>query len=181
VNKNIRFALLSFCALILFMGLLFWGYLNPKTSQPPTSSQLLNTAEIFVENEKGESLSLSQSLGSADRPLYLSFWATWCAPCLKEIPLILKSAVATKARLVFISLDSGSFLDRQRKVNEWRKNYAVDIQTLFDFKGDLSEFFEISALPRNILLSQEGKVLWSFEGLMDERTLKTAVEKLDGL
>ena len=59
-----------------------WARLKPKTL-PPEAVQALWTAEFDQPN--GEVLRLSQFQG---KPLVLNFWATWCTPCVEEMPLL---------------------------------------------------------------------------------------------
>jgi thiol-disulfide isomerase/thioredoxin len=59
-----------------------WARLKPK-ALPPEATQALWSAEFDQPN--GEVLRLSQFQG---KPLVLNFWATWCTPCVEEMPLL---------------------------------------------------------------------------------------------
>ena len=59
-----------------------WTRLKPK-ALPPEAAQALWTSEFDQPN--GEVLRLSQFQG---KPLVLNFWATWCTPCVEEMPLL---------------------------------------------------------------------------------------------
>jgi len=51
---------------------------------------------------------LAEYIKQSDRPLVVNFWATWCAPCIEEIPYFqeeVKKYAAQKAELVLVSLD----------------------------------------------------------------------------
>jgi thiol-disulfide isomerase/thioredoxin len=64
-------------------GLGLWRALNPP---PPALSQAEQALwALSFERPQGGTLHLKEALG---QPLLLNFWATWCPPCIKEMPLL---------------------------------------------------------------------------------------------
>jgi len=73
----------------------------------PLSAQQIRKVKI------GE---VEEYIKKTDHPLVISFWATWCAPCVEEIPYLqesVKKAFAKKVELILISLDFASFYPKK--------------------------------------------------------------------
>ena len=107
----------------------------------------------------------------------LEFWATWCGPCVKQVPH-LKELNAKYAplgvRLISVSLDDNrgdaiTFI-RQNGMN-W--GHAMDNEQ----GGELSDVFGVSGIPHAFILSPEGEVLWRGHPASIDEPLKTAFEE----
>lgn len=115
--------------------------------------------ELSMESLDGTEVSLSDYKG---KYVFLDFWATWCVPCLKEIPIIEEWREKSEDRRDKIEIVSISLDDNREK---WEaavaKKEMNGIQLIDDdaFQSKISQVFEISALPRFILIGPEGTVL----------------------
>ena len=82
---------------------------------------------------------LEQYIQKSERPLVITFWATWCAPCLKEIPWFeeqVKKHADKNAELLLVSLDFAKSYPKQ--VNDFvkKKNYAATMFWLDETNAD---------------------------------------------
>ncbi len=94
----------------------------------------------------------------------LNLWATWCAPCVKELPSLdrLQAAMAAEGvRVVALSVDRGGaaqvqpFLDRLEVRN---------LTVLLDPKADSMKALEVRGLPTTLLLDGDGREIARMEG-----------------
>jgi len=111
------------------------------------------------------------------RVVLLDFWATWCAPCLAELPRLKKlhkQYGREDFEIIGISLDT---LDR-RTFNSWVRRNSITWPQVHEgrgYNGDLARRFEVEKLPVTVLLDRNGDVAGrDFRG---ER-LESAVRKL---
>lgn len=110
-------------------------------------------------NINGERTSLVDLKG---KYIYIDVWATWCTPCLKEIPALKKlQSKYQKSNIVFLSIS----LDKMKDIEKWKK-MVIDkemegIQLLADNEFDSSfiKAYNIYSIPRFILLDPEGKII----------------------
>ncbi|GAA3651077.1 TlpA family protein disulfide reductase [Flavivirga jejuensis] len=113
------------------------------------------------EKHSGGTLSLDDLKGQY---VYIDVWATWCVPCIKEIPDLKRVEKAYHGKnIVFLSIS----IDEAKNHDKWKtmvKNKDLGgIQVIAD-KGGKSQFLEdyfISSIPRFILLDPEGKIVSS--------------------
>jgi thiol-disulfide isomerase/thioredoxin len=117
------------------------------------------------------SLQLSSLRG---HPVLIDLWATWCSPCLEEMPLI--DHIFRKTRdtgLVVVGLDydqdSNTAVDFLK-----RKSYGWA-----DYHDDLKRpEFPHNGIPLHVLIDAEGKIVYCQNGANDERGLVSAVRQL---
>jgi thiol-disulfide isomerase/thioredoxin len=120
--------------------------------------------DVTFSNEDGEQTSLAELSG---KPMLVNLWATWCAPCVKELPTLGRLAKAQQKdgplQVVAISQDSGphpsvvTFLDSK----------APELEPYQDPKMALSGKLGAEVLPTSILFDAQGKEVWRYVGDLD--------------
>jgi thiol-disulfide isomerase/thioredoxin len=115
---------------------------------------------------------------SRGRVVVLDFWATWCAPCLAEIPW-LRRARETFGHERFEVLGVNLDVSDQRVVTAWLNRQRVDWPQLRDgrgYNGDLARQFAVTSLPKSLLVDRDGRVV--AVNLRGERLLAAVGELL---
>ena len=86
----------------------------------------------------------------------LEFWATWCAPCIADIPLLNKLADSLDASKVqFIAVDD----EEPARVEEFLKTHPISGWVGFDTTGRVFERYEVSSRPRTVIVGPDGRVV----------------------
>jgi len=109
---------------------------------------------------KGGERSLADFKGQA---VLLNLWATWCVPCLKELPTLdrLEHEWAEKGLVVLpLSLDTQPY----EKVRAFLDTSKLDLPHLAIDRGDISESLQGNALPITFLINRDGKIIAHFAG-----------------
>ncbi|MEP3837703.1 MAG: TlpA disulfide reductase family protein [Algibacter sp.] len=119
-----------------------------------------NPSPVFTDfvNHAGGTTSLSDLNG---KYVYIDVWATWCGPCLREIPALKKVEKQYHGKNVeFVSVS----IDVENAHEKWR-NMVTDkelggIQLLADaaWKSDFVQAYQISGIPRFILIDPNGNI-----------------------
>ncbi len=111
------------------------------------------------ESVDGKTISLSDLKG---KYVYIDVWATWCGPCIKQVPYLkaLEERYHDEA-IVFVSIS----VDKEKVKNTW-KQFIADKQLgglqLFadkSFESDFMNAYAINSIPRFILIDPEGKIV----------------------
>ncbi len=94
----------------------------------------------------------------------VNFWATWCAPCVKEMPSLDRLAQrigGEKFAVVALSLDGPS----RPKVEPFIKSRNLDhLQVFFDTRKKSYQALEIAVLPTSVLIDAEGREVGRLQG-----------------
>jgi thiol-disulfide isomerase/thioredoxin len=127
---------------------------------------------------------LSDSLQSGDKLTLVNFYATWCRPCVKEIPdlLRLQDQYPDKLRLMMVSIDDEQVI--QAKLPEFLIDKKIQQRSWF-LPGDNPETAEFilnlypqwgQSIPLSLLYNQKGILLQSFTGQINPEELRKIIE-----
>lgn len=104
----------------------------------------------------GKAVKLSDLKGKV---IFVDLWATWCGPCLHEMPAleVLKEKYKNDARIVFLSLS----IDEAASIEAWKKNVADRHADGYQWHADPNVLtpYAISAIPRMILIDKDFRVV----------------------
>lgn len=135
--------------------------LDVKNSYQNLAATLANVLapDFNYVNPKGEMVSLKSLRG---KYVYIDVWATWCAPCIAEIPSLKKLEEEYKGKKIqFVSIS----VDVKENKNTWlsfvTKNNLQGIQLMADqdFNSNFIKKFGINSIPRFILINPDGVIV----------------------
>jgi len=103
--------------------------------------------------------------GFKGKPLLVNLWASWCAPCVKELPTIDRLARSGRVQVLAVSQDDGP----HASVVAFLKVHGIStLQSYQDPKMSLSAALgPDTVLPTSILLDADGKEVWRYVGDLD--------------
>lgn len=103
----------------------------------------------------GENFDLADDLG--ERPVYLKFWATWCAYCVRELPHAQRAYEQYREGIRIINVNIG-INDSFTRINELYEKHNIDIPTIIDKDGSIVAAYEIIGTPYHVLINADGEI-----------------------
>ena len=115
------------------------------------------------EGPNGEPMTLAAFKG---RPLLVNLWATWCGPCVAEMPTLDALAEREKARLQVIVI-SQDRKGRDLVAPWWAKRDFKLLKPYVEKQTELLAAFQSDVLPTTVLFDAQGREVWRVVGAMD--------------
>ena len=138
------------------------------------------TADMHVQDLEGNEVSLTDYVKEGQITL-LSFWATWCAPCKKELDHLSSHYDSWKEKynieVVAVSTDQASKLEKVISTAE-EKNWPFSV--LIDPNNTMYEALDFQSVPQIFLIDETGKIVFKRTGYKEEdkASLEEEIKKL---
>ena len=132
------------------------------------------------KDRDGNELSLAAQHGKV---VVVTFWASWCTYCLKELPVlenVQRRLGKSRVEVVAINVDdeTGKYVAMRRRLKDFELDVTVDEKV--DGKHPLGHEYGVKGLPHMVLIDKEGRIAFVHEGY-SEKALPEFVEQINGL
>lgn len=111
------------------------------------------------EDLEGNKINWKETKGKL---VFMNFWATWCKPCIKEMPSVSEANIQLKEEGVFFIVASDEDVSKIKKF-ESKHHYSFKLLRSRTSVFDL----EIQALPTTIIINEEGEIVFNEIGARD--------------
>lgn len=141
-----------------------------QTSNPEDVVVGNTIPDFSVTSLEGKTINKDSLKGE---PVVLNFWASWCTPCMTEIPELMELAANSKVRVVGIALDE-SGLETVKPFAEAHKiNYTVAVGT-----QDLFQQFNGVGIPYTLVLDPSHRIVKIYRGPTDRESLEADLKTI---
>ena len=157
--KKIITTLLMICALAMNV----WSAL-PAVQLKDINGKPVNTAKI----------------SNNGKPIIISFWATWCKPCIRELKAIHELYPEwqdeTGVRIIIVSIDDAQ---NAQKVKPLVDGLGWEYEVLLDPNGDFKRAMNVQAVPHVFVIDGKGNIIHNHSGYTDgsEQELYELIKK----
>lgn len=170
---SLRTSFLLLCGASLGLGACS-GMALSVGSQGASSSV---SGDFVLDDLRGRRVHLSDAAGKV---VYLSFWATWCEPCIQELVTLKDTWVHFRERGFELFAINQDGPENESGVRQVVNRYQFPFPVLLDPSGEIGNRYNPKVeLPFGVLLSKRTKVVRIFQGFKtgDEALLQAAIEK----
>ncbi|MCC5946809.1 MAG: TlpA family protein disulfide reductase [Bernardetiaceae bacterium] len=125
-----------------------------------------------------------QSSDYEGKVIVIDFWATWCAPCLEQFPIMekLHKQNADNDDIHFFAVNSMKGGDTPEKVLKFINKGKYELPFVMDKEGTAYKSFNVRVLPHLVIIDKQGRIKFTHTGYMESENLYEKVqEKLDKL
>lgn len=146
---------------------------SASQTQQPAAEDGTAAPQVTFEMFDGTTGSLSDHYG--DRPLIVNFWASWCPPCVTEMPDIeqVHQHLGEQVNFLGINTQDGE-QDARRLVDETGVTYPL----AWDRQGEIFQAFGVFGMPSTFYISSEGQIVGRHTGLLTREALEEQIDQL---
>ncbi|MBK7215074.1 MAG: TlpA family protein disulfide reductase [Bacteroidales bacterium] len=155
--------------------------LSLSAQEAKTDKVLFKLPSVNVVDMNGKKINTSQ-LTNNGKPFIISFWATWCKPCVKELTTISEVyqdwQEETGVKLIAVSIDD-SRSSAQVKTLVNGKNWEYEV--LLDANADFKRAMNVNAVPHTFIVNGKGEIVWQHTSFSEgsELELIALIRKLN--
>jgi cytochrome c biogenesis protein CcmG/thiol:disulfide interchange protein DsbE len=113
---------------------------------------------VNLPSLNGQIVSLEELRG---KPILINFWATWCAPCKEEMPLLESISKEYGSNLRVIVINEGDSLSEVREFIEKEK---LNLQVLLDKDKQVGDLYKVGGYPTSVFIDKDGVIQAIFLG-----------------
>ena len=181
--KKLLTGFLVACALVVVYGHNLLPSSGIQANTKPQLTTTTSTAEAagvtaqiapdftFTDLVTGKTTKLSDL---RDKPVYLNFWATWCPPCVKELPHIHSKYEKYKDRIHFLAISVDS---EQEAPAQFISSKGYTFTVGYGNEREISRAYNIEAIPASYIIGTDGTIKAQIVGSMDEADLESFLQK----
>ncbi len=129
-------------------------------SQEEKQKTLGRIPSVSVKTPTGETFNTAD-ISNDGNPIIISFWATWCKPCIKELTTIADVyddwIDDTGVKLIAVSIDDAR---ASSKVMPLVNGKAWDYEVLLDANGDFKRAMNVNLIPHTFVIDGNGEIVW---------------------
>lgn len=146
------------------------GIITPDTDEEPEKNASYN---FSLTNVSGKKVDFSAFKG---KTVFLNFWATWCPPCIAEMPDIQDLYTKSNGEVAFVMISLDDDPDKARRFLE-RKGFDLPVYFL---SSVLPSVYNPSSIPTTYVISPDGKIVMTRHGMAkyDTESFRTFLRSL---
>ncbi len=157
-------------------GLLATGLMNPKIEKiAPEADDVTETTRVeaavpadfnmLLIDQAGKPTSLEDFKGKV---IFMNIWATWCPPCIAEMPNINKLHKEMSKEVAFVMLSVDDDFETAKAFNK-RKGYNLPIYALQSHRPAM---YQSSTIPTTYVINADGELVFTHKGMGNYNTKK---------
>lgn len=107
--------------------------------------------------------------------IILNFWATWCGPCVEEMPVLQAISQNYASTLTLLGINQGESAD---KVQAFQADHSLSFPLLLNPDHQTLMAYQVISLPQTIVIAPNGEIVWRQFGPLDLDTFAATLDKL---
>ncbi|WP_197276406.1 TlpA disulfide reductase family protein [Bacillus sp. JCM 19034] len=132
--------------------------------------------DFSLEDSQGNLTSLSDFEGNI---IILNFWASWCPPCVKEMPDLMEVGKKYEDNGVSVVAINRTTIEIQPEdAEEFLEDENIELFVLYDIEDEVSNLYNIPGVPVTLIIDQDFKVIKRINGEVNEEILIAEIEEL---
>lgn len=147
--------------------------ISAKTKSSSPSNVTLKTTDFTVTSASGKSRKLSEFAG---KPIVVNFWATWCSPCVKELPYFNNLSKEYKGDVEFLMINVEES-SKEENVKNFVKENKYTFPLYFDNTGWAYSAYSDGYIPFTLVINSNGELIYNNSGGLTEEKLRSLIEE----
>lgn len=164
--------MMKFFLALSYLIVLIVGPGSAYVSAASESQNKTPIADLAVTLVDGKATKLGDI--KKNKPLYIKFWASWCASCLKEMPKLSEDFKQHGDKIQFLTVNVG-IEDTQEDIKRIYREYGLEMPAAIDSDGTLGQTLGFVGTPYHLLFDRDWKLIHKGHSADDQLSLALSV------
>ncbi|WP_342562271.1 redoxin domain-containing protein [Paenibacillus sp. FSL R7-0345] len=143
----------TWLVVVAAMAAIVWVYLQHSNKAPAERIATGAPAPAFEATSlTGGKVNLADYKGKV---VLLNFWATWCKPCMQEMPLLNEIHKSSDMQIETLFVNVG---ESKGTVSEYMEEQQFSFPVVIDATGKISALYGVTALPSTYIINTKGEI-----------------------
>lgn len=151
----------------VWISIILVSFLSVGNAQEENAKNFGKIPAVDIKGMDGKSFNTS-AIANEGKPVIITFWATWCKPCLKEHDAINEIygdwVEETGVKLYAISIDNAR---SSKSVNPLVNGKGWEFEVLLDENSDFKRAMNVNVPPHTFIADGQGQIVWQHVGYLD--------------
>jgi thiol-disulfide isomerase/thioredoxin len=159
-------------ALLLAAPILPVGAASETTASGAVPSRRERSPQFSLEDVRGRTVRLSDFRGKV---VLVEFWATWCGPCVRGLPVLADIARREGSDVVFLAINTDDSESKER-VRDFLRERRLEITALLRGR-EVSRLFGVGPIPHTVVIAKDGTIVATHVGFHNENAVRDRLAK----
>lgn len=135
--------------------------------------------DFKLKNLSGETVKLSDYRG---KKVLLNFWASWCPPCIQEMPYMQEyyEEYSDKSDVEILAVNmTTSEVGGIGNIEKFIEEYEFTFPVLLDKKGTVMDLYKVRSFPTTYIINKEGIITDKFNAPLDDKKIEEFINKIN--
>jgi cytochrome c biogenesis protein CcmG/thiol:disulfide interchange protein DsbE len=175
-DKMRRKMVVTLLVIILIAGGAWYiGFSTVNPKQQPTNDTGVRVGETSPSFTLTSLDGTKVHVGQPGKITVINFWATWCPPCLEEMPELEEFAEKNQQKINFYAVN---LKESHEKVSDYMNKNKYTMPLLLDKDGFVAKQFQITAIPTTLIVDKNGIIKHRQSGAMTRNELEGIINSL---
>ena len=180
MNNKVKFLILLAALVVLIGGaVLAYNSLDEKFDPDTNISgeeEIEQAKDFTVINGIGKEITLSENFG---KPIVVNFWATWCGPCVSELPYFNDLYEEYKDDVTFMMVNmTDGYQEKLEDVKKFMQDNSYSFPVYYDTNYSAANAYRVSSIPMSLFIESSGEIEDTHLGAMSEAVLENYINTI---
>lgn len=180
MNNKVKFIILLAALVVLIGGAVLAYNILDEKFDPDTNisgdDEIEQAKDFTVINGIGKEVTLSENFG---KPIVVNFWATWCEPCVSELPYFEDLYEKYKDDVTFMMVNmTDGYQEKLEDVKQFMQNNSYTFPVYYDTNYSAANAYRVSSVPMSLFIEENGEIEDTHLGAMSESVLENYIKEL---
>lgn len=159
-------------ALLLVAPVLPGAAVSEPSASRTASERRERAPQFSLQDVRGRTVRLSDFRGKV---VLVEFWATWCGPCVRGLPVLADIARREGSDVVFLAVNTDDSESKER-VRDFLRERKLDITALLRGR-EVSRSFGVGPIPHTVVIAKDGTIVATHVGFHNENAVRDRLAK----